>query len=204
MSSTSRVNGEVTQKNPPVRQRNIDRRCREHLLPDEVDEMVKAARQSRYPERNSCIILTMYSHALRVSELIALRWAQIDLKVGNMYVNRVKHGVPSTHPIRAKESRALHTLKRLNAGNSPFVFVSERGGPLSVRTIRDIVANAGEKAGIDFPCHPHQLRHACGYYLALNGQDTRAIQSYLGHRSIEHTVKYTELAPNRFMNFWQD
>jgi type 1 fimbriae regulatory protein FimB/type 1 fimbriae regulatory protein FimE len=72
------------------------------------------------------------------------------------------------------------------------------------RNIRVIVAEAGKKAEIDFPVHPHQLRHACGYYLALNGHDTRAIQAYLGHRSIEHTVRYTALAPDRFRNFWQD
>ena len=204
MASTSRVLGEVTQKKPPVRQKNLDVRCREHLLPDEVDALIKGARSSRYPERNSTLILTMYRHGLRTSEVIALRWAQIDLRMGLMHINRLKHGVPSTHPISAKESRALHTLKRQNASNSPFVFVSERGGPLSRRTVHDIVKFAGEKAELDFPAHPHQLRHACGYYLALNGQDTRAIQAYLGHRSIEHTVRYTALAPDRFKNFWQD
>lgn len=204
MSSTCRDLGGVERKKPPVRQKNLDVRCREHLLPDEVEDLIKAARSSRYPERNSTLILIMYTHGLRTSEAIALRWAQIDLKMGLMHVNRLKHGVASTHPIRAKESRALHTLKRQNAGNSPFVFVSERGGPLSRRTIHDIVAFAGQKAEFDFPVHPHQLRHACGYYLALNGYDTRAIQAYLGHRSIEHTVRYTALAPDRFKNFWQD
>lgn len=204
MASTCRVNGEVTQKRPPVKQKNLDRRCREHLLPDEVERLIKAARKSRYPDRNSTIILTMYRHGLRVGELIALRWAQVDFGLGMLYVNRLKHGVATTHPISAQESRALHTLRRQSQVNSPFIFNSERGGPLSTRTVRDIVAAAGEKAEIQFPVHPHQLRHACGYYLALNGHDTRAIQGYLGHRSIEHTVKYTELAPNRFMNFWQD
>ena len=204
MDSSNRVFGKVKRSPPPVKQKNIDIRCREHLLPDEVDAMIKAARLSRYPERNSTMILLMFRHGLRVSEAIALRWAQIDLKSGLIHINRLKNGVASTHPISAKESRALHTLKRANSQNSPFVFNSERGGPMTDRNIRAIVAEAGKKAEIDFPVHPHQLRHACGYYLALHGQDTRAIQAYLGHRSIEHTVRYTALAPDRFRNFWQD
>jgi type 1 fimbriae regulatory protein FimB/type 1 fimbriae regulatory protein FimE len=184
--------------------RNLDVRCREHLLPDEVEDLIKAARVGRHADRNALMILTMYRHGFRVSEVIVLRWAQIDLKLGLMHVNRLKGGVPSTHPISARESRALHSLKKANQGNSPFVFLSERGGPMARRSVHDVVAAAGRKAEIEFPVHPHQLRHACGYYLALNGQDTRAIQAYLGHRSIEHTVRYTALAPDRFKNFWQD
>jgi type 1 fimbriae regulatory protein FimB/type 1 fimbriae regulatory protein FimE len=202
VESTSRAFGKV--KRPPVKQKNIDLRCREHLLPDEVEAMIKATRDTRYPERNSTMILLMFRHGLRVSEAIALRWAQIDFKTGLLHVNRLKGGVASTHPISARESRALHTLKRSNSQNSPFVFLSERGAPMSDRNVRVIVAEAGKKAEIDFPVHPHQLRHACGYYLALHGHDTRAIQAYLGHRSIEHTVRYTALAPDRFKSFWQD
>lgn len=203
MTSTSDVFGKV-KRQPPVKLKNIDIRCREHLLPDEVEAMIKAARCGRYPERNSTLILSMFRHGFRVSEAIALKWAQIDLKSGLMHVNRLKHGVAATHPISARESRALHTLKRQNQDNSPFVFLSERGGPMSDRNVRTIVAAAGERAEIDFPVHPHQLRHACGYYLALHGHDTRAIQAYLGHRSIENTVRYTALAPDRFKSFWHD
>lgn len=203
MSTTSRENGTV-KNNPPVKRPNLELRCREHLLPDEVEALIKAARDSRYPDRNSTLILIMYRHGLRVGEVCALRWAQFDLRMGLAHINRLKKGIPSTHPISARESRALHTLKRQNHLNSPFVFVSERGSPFSPRGIRKIVAEAGQKAELDFPVHPHMLRHACGYYLALNGQDTRAIQAYLGHRSIEHTVRYTALAPDRFRNFWQD
>lgn len=206
MGSTSHVFGKVTEfgyKRPPMKPKNIDVRCREHLLPEEVEALIKAAKTGRHAERNSLIILLMYRHGLRVSEATALRWAQIDLKMGLMHVNRLKHGVPSTHPISARESRLLHSWKR-NSKPSPFLFCSERGGPMGDRNIRQIVTTAGKKADFDFPVHPHQLRHACGYYLALNGHDTRAIQAYLGHTSIEHTVRYTALAPDRFKNFWQD
>jgi type 1 fimbriae regulatory protein FimB/type 1 fimbriae regulatory protein FimE len=61
-----------------------------------------------------------------------------------------------------------------------------------------MIARAGEIAEIGFPVHPHMLRHAAGYKLANDGQDTRAIQHYMGHRNIQHTVRYTELAADRF------
>ena len=63
---------------------------------------------------------------------------------------------------------------------------------------------ASQEAGLPFPVHPHMLRHACGFYLANKGVDTRSIQHYLGHRNIQHTVRYTELAPHRFDGFWDD
>jgi len=88
--------------------------------------------------------------------------------------------------------------------DSPYVFSSERKGPLTGSSVRKIVARAGKKADIPFPVHPHMLRHACGYKLANDGQDTRAIQHYLGHKNIQHTVRYTELSANRFKDFWQD
>jgi site-specific recombinase XerD len=72
------------------------------------------------------------------------------------------------------------------------------------RTVHHVVAEAGKAAGIEFPVHPHQLRHACGFYLANNGQDTHAIQMYLGHKNIQHTVRYTELSSGRFRDFWKD
>jgi hypothetical protein len=82
-----------------------------------------------------------------------------------------------------------------------YVFVSERGSPLTARTVHHIVAEAGRAAGFAFPVYPHMLRHACGFYLANKGVDTRALQQYLGHRNIQHTVRYTELTAQRFQNF---
>jgi type 1 fimbriae regulatory protein FimB/type 1 fimbriae regulatory protein FimE len=67
-----------------------------------------------------------------------------------------------------------------------------------------VFADAGKAAGIEFPVHAHMARHACGFWLANNGQDTRAIQAYLGHRQIQHSCRYTELSPNRFKSFWND
>jgi type 1 fimbriae regulatory protein FimB/type 1 fimbriae regulatory protein FimE len=90
------------------------------------------------------------------------------------------------------------------AGESAYVFLSERKGPLTDSSVRKMLAQAGERAALGFPVHPHQLRHGCGYKLANDKQDTRAIQLFLGHRNIQHTVQYTELAAERFQDFWRD
>jgi site-specific recombinase XerD len=117
-----------------------------------------------------------------------------------LHVRRVKQGVPSVHPLQGDEMRALRELKR--SANSPFVFTSERGGPFTTAGFAKMVARAGEAAKLD-GVHPHMLRHACGYALANRGHDTRALQAYLGHKNIQHTVRYTELSPTRFKDFWR-
>jgi len=189
---------------PPRKPRNAERRSREFLTPSEVETLIKGAEGvGRHGHRDATIILVAYRHALRVSELIALRWDQIDLKQGLLHVNRLKHGTPSTHPLRGPELRALRRLQR-DYPNSPYVFTTERKGPLTDSTVRKMVARAGAIAGLPFPVHPHMLRHAAGYKLAQDGRDTRSIQHYLGHRNITHTVRYTELSPERFRDFWQD
>lgn len=188
---------------PPRRVTNAERRPREHLTPDEVNRVIKAAGAvGRHGSRDAALITMAYRHGLRVSELVALRWDQIDLKQGLLHVNRLKNGVPSTHPIRGPELRALRQVQRDYPG--PYVFSTERRGPMTDATVRKLVARAGGLAKLTFPIHPHMLRHACGYKLANDGHDTRALQHYLGHKNIQHTVRYTELAPDRFKNFWRD
>ena len=94
----------------------------------------------------------------------------------------------------------MRALRRLQRESKPglYVFVSERGTPLAVAGYQRMVARVG------FLIHSHMLRHSCGYKLANDGQDTRAIQGYLGHRSIVSTQRYTALAPDRFKRFWKD
>lgn len=193
-----------TGNTPPTRVPNSVIRSREYLTEDEVIRLLTAAKAiGRHGHRDATVIMLAYRHALRVSELVALRWDQVDLKQGLVHINRLKNGTPSNHPIRGPEIRALRRLKR-DYPATPYVFVTERKGPLTTSTVRKIIARAGRKAAIPFPVHPHMLRHACGYKLANDGHDTRAIQQYLGHKNITHTVRYTELAPDRFKGFWKD
>jgi integrase len=181
---------------------------REYLTEREAERLMKAAGSNRWGHRDATAILIAYRHGLRASEVVALRWDDIDLTTGKLHVRRAKGGTPSVHPIGARESRALRKLQRdaIAAGTmqSPYVFVSERGSPLSVAGYQRMVARAGEAARFSFLVHSHMLRHGCGYKLANDGQDTRAIQHYLGHRSIASTVRYTALAPDRFKAFWKD
>jgi type 1 fimbriae regulatory protein FimB/type 1 fimbriae regulatory protein FimE len=181
---------------------------REYLTEREVEKLMDAARGNRYGLRDSTAIFIAYRHGLRASEVVALRWDDIDLTTGKLHVRRAKGGTPSVHPIGARESRSLRKLQRdmIAAGtmSSPYVFVSERRSPLSVAGYQRMVARAGEAARFAFLVHSHMLRHGCGYKLANDGQDTRAIQHYLGHRSIASTVRYTQLAPDRFKGFWKD
>lgn len=193
---------------PPKRSRNSrkysDVKEREYLFEDEVDAMIKAARKrGRHGHRDATMILMAYRHGLRVSELVNLKWSQVNFKTGHLHVNRVKGSRSSVHPIAGIELRSLRQLQR-DYPNSPYLFVSERGGPVTPYAARKVIVRAGELAGLGFPVHPHQLRHGCGYYLASKGNDTRAIQDYLGHVNIHHTVKYTALSSTRFEGFWED
>jgi type 1 fimbriae regulatory protein FimB/type 1 fimbriae regulatory protein FimE len=187
----------------PRRRPNADLRTREYLTEAEVERLMAAARGNRWGHRDATMVLVAYRHGLRVSELVDLRWDQIEFATATMHVRRVKQGTPSTHPILGDELRALRKLQRDQEPKSPFVFTSERGAPFSTAGFARMVERAGAEAKLGFGAHPHMLRHACGYALANKGHDTRALQAYLGHRNIQHTCRYTELSPTRFKNFWR-
>jgi integrase len=187
----------------PLRRPNTDYRKREHLTADEVEALMTAAKGNRYGHRDATAILLAYRHGLRACELVDLRWSDVHLTTGTLYVRRAKNGKPTTHPLLGNELRALRRLQREQAPASPFVFTSERGAPFSTAGFAKMVERAGAEAGFDFKAHPHMLRHACGFALASAGHDTRSLQDYLGHRNIQHTVRYTDLAPNRFKDFWR-
>jgi integrase len=186
----------------PLRRPNAELRTREHLTADEVEALMDAAKGNRYGHRDATMVLSAYRHGLRAVELVDLEWSQVDFKAAVLHVRRAKKGTPATHPLRGDEMRALRKLRRESPASS-FVFVSERGSPFSPAGFAKMVERAGSEAGFDFKAHPHMLRHACGFALANAGHDTRALQAYLGHRNIQHTVRYTELAPNRFKDFWR-
>lgn len=194
------VNGKV----PPPRRKNADVRSREHLTPDEVERLVKAAKSlGRHQHRDSTLLMMMFRHGLRVSEAVSLKWDAVNLNQSEISVSRLKNGKDSVHPLTGVELRALRKLKR-DYPNSTYLFTSERGAPLTTSTVRKMVSRASDKADLGLSVHPHMLRHSTGYYLVNAGVDTRSIQDYLGHKNIQHTVRYTELASGRFKDFWRD
>ena len=188
----------------PRRKPNAEYRSREHLTEREVERLIEAAKGNRWGYRDTTMVLIAFRHGLRASELVDLRWEQVDLEHALLHVRRLKNGSPATHPLTGKELRALRRLQREQELKSPFVFTSERGTPFTKRGFHAMVERAGKDTGFDMKIHPHMLRHACGFKLANDGVDTRTIQAYLGHKSIQHTVRYTELAPTRFKSLFRD
>ena len=165
--------------------------------------ILTARKRGRYGQRDATMILIAFRHGLRVGELCALTWDQVDFGQGLLHVNRLKHGVPSVHPLGGEELRALRRLRR-ERPEGRHLFQTERDAPMTPAGFRKTLARIGEASALGFPVHPHMLRHACGFKLANDGRDTRALQHYLGHRNIQHTVRYTELAADRFKVFWPD
>jgi integrase len=185
----------------PLRRPNAELRPREHLTEREIDKLVEAAKGNRWGQRDTTMILIAFRHGLRASELCGLQWSDVEFETGTLHLRRAKGGTTATHPLLGDELRALRSLKR--DAKSPFIFVSERGAPFTVSGFAKLVERAGIEAKLPFKAHPHMLRHATGYALANRGVDTRSLQAYLGHRSIQSTVRYIELAPGRFKNIWR-
>jgi integrase len=190
---------------PPMRRANAEVRSREHLTEAEVSKLMKAAsgdETRRYGGRDSTMILIAFRHALRVSELVNLRWSDVDFKAARLNVKRLKGSISGTHPLEGDEVRALRKL-RAQEPEAEFAFTTERGGPMSAAGFRKMLARLAEGAGMSaLKVHPHALRHATGYVLANKGLDTRTLQSYMGHREISNTVRYTALDANRFKGLW--
>jgi integrase len=177
---------------------------RQYLTEAEIEKLMGAARKhGRYGFRDATMVLLCYRHGLRASELCRLQWHDIDWERGLLRVRRVKNGTSTDHPLTGRELRALRKVKAEQAP-SRYVFMTERGAPMSPDGFYKLITRLGAVTKLEFELHPHMLRHACGYKLANDGQDTRAIQHYLGHKDIRHTCRYTDLSPTRFTGFWRN
>jgi integrase len=136
---------------------------------------MKAAADNRHGHRDATMILLAFRHGLRASELCSLRWEQVDLTHGRLHVHRLKNGMPSVHPLTGTELRALRRLQREQAPGR-YVFMSERGAPMSAVAFRRMLTRLGEATRMPFGIHPHILRHSTGFKLANQGADTRSLQ----------------------------
>jgi type 1 fimbriae regulatory protein FimB len=178
---------------------------RKHLTAQEVDKLITATADNRNAERDRCLLLLMFRHGLRVSEACGMKLSQVDVESRVLHVQRLKKGLSTTQPLRADELRAIKAYMAVRGkqrSNEAF-FLSERGAALSRKTAWYMIQRCGERAGLPLASHPHMLRHACGFALADQGADTRLIQDYLGHRNIQHTVRYTASNAARFEKLWR-
>jgi type 1 fimbriae regulatory protein FimB len=187
----------------PKRGKNIEIRDREHLTKTEIDILLNACKASpRNALRNYCLIMLGYKHGLRAVEFTYLKWESIDFNKGTIYIRRAKGSDSGTHHLSGQELRELRKLKRSQADKpSPYVFLSETGEPLASTAISAIVKRLGVSSGkhiLGFPIHAHMLRHTCGYLLLEAGTDIRIVQSWLGHREIQNTTRYTKLSASAF------
>jgi type 1 fimbriae regulatory protein FimB len=184
----------------------VDTRKKNFLTEAEIESFLKAARKGRYGIRNFAMLLLAYRHGLRVSELVNMRIADVDLDTSRLFVRRCKGSLSTSQPLDGDEIRALRAWlrQRINSPgcNSPLFFLSERG-PMTRQSFNYICAEVGKRAGLNIKVYPHMLRHSCGYALANKGHDTRLIQDFLGHRNIRHTQLYTRTAAVRFERLWR-
>lgn len=183
---------------------------RKFLTHHEVSLLLRAVLKGRHPERDACMILLAFIHGLRVSEMLSLRLADLELESRKLCVRRLKNGFSTVHPLLTEEVqciknwlKARETIKLPAAEERDWLFISRSGRPLTRQRFYNLLAEAGRNAGLAVAVHPHMLRHGCGYALADNGIDTRLIQDYLGHRNIRHTVIYTASNSARFERLWK-
>lgn len=179
---------------------------RKHLSGREIERLLEAVRGSRNEVRDRCLVLLMFRHGLRVSEACGLVLVQVDIESRILHVARIKGGALH-HPPPAGRRDPRHQgladeRSRMKAPGRSYL-LSERRKPLHRSTVNLLLRKYGEKAKLPVAVHPHMLRHACGFALADQGADTRLIQDYLGHRNIQHTVRYIATNPARFEKLWR-
>lgn len=181
-----------------------NRRNREYLTQEEIAKLFAATKTtSRNPERDYCLLLLMFRHGLRVSEACSLRMSDIDLENKVFHVRRLKGCDHGTHDFYNGETSAIRAwLLEREKMNPPAsmeeLFVSERRKPMSRVTVFVMIRQLAAAAGLEhLEVHPHMLRHSTGYAL-IQKTDVRVVQDFLGHKSINSTVRYTKLNRGRF------
>lgn len=184
------------------------------LTEAEIGAVLRASREGRHGVRDHAMLLTLYHHGLRVTELCRLTLVDVDLEKRRIWIERLNRGRSGVHPIPEGEARALEAYleeRRLSQNlHIPALFVNERRAPLSRNAIYYLVRKAGEAAGLDRPLHPHLLRRATGFKLVGEHHDVRLVQDYLGLRTARSVLRFVPETPagsqpaERYTRLWRE
>jgi integrase/recombinase XerC len=155
-----------------------------------------------WPRRDKALILTIYSGGLRISELASLSLAGLEPDLSGARVTG--KGDKERHVFFSDECReALGAWLPERRGRiredrpTDRLFISRRGGPISIPGVRWIIARYAERSGLPKNIHPHALRHSFATHLVNSGCDVRLVQELLGHSSISTTQRYTHVDMER-------
>jgi len=176
---------------------------RQALTQDELDQLFAALKANRHGHRDYMVALVTFLHGLRVSELIDLRWDDVDFRKGTITIRRLKGSIDGTHYLERDEAAGLKRLQREQEPKRPHIFTSERGQAFTRFAINKIIGTAGRNAGIAWPVHPHCLRHTTGTIQANGGMDAWRLAKLMGHASIANTTKYVRMSPEPLKDAWR-
>ena len=177
-------------------------RAKDYLDPPEVERLLDAAKAGRHGVRDHLLLFLTYRHALRVSEAVTMRLDQVNLKQARIWIDRSKNSLSTEQSLEGDEVRAIKRHLATRRDELPWLFVSERGQPMTRQAVNYIIGAAGRRAKLG-KVWPHMLRHSAGYALSNRGADFRLLQDFLGHRDPRHTSRYTRTASRRFEGLWK-
>ena len=177
---------------------NLPNIKREKKLPvilskEEIERLISSTKNMNH----RLIIQIGYSAGLRISEIINLKWQDIDFDRNLIHLKRAKGKKDRIVMLSLKVKESLMNLTPNKEG---YVFLTNRDGKYIQRTIQKIIENAAIKAGIRKSISPHTLRHSFATHLLENGTDIRYIRDLLGHSDISTTLIYTKVSNKNIRN----